>query len=347
MSISNITNNKPKNFTELLEVWMKESGFGRLLETPLEIKGGLMHKMYRVVTAKGIFAVKVLNPEILKRSDALQNIIHSEKAANAFSGLIPAVAALTINGQQVQKSEEDFYLIFPWIEGASVFPGELKEEHCRAIGAVLGKIHQQKLEVKGILPETNSFKIFDWDAYAYSADKWDGSTKEWIPVYKTAVDNVKNWNIQACHAKEYLSKTIVISHRDLDPKNVIWNGGCPYIIDWEAAGYVNPYQEFIEAVNYWADNGNSTLITQNFYALQDAYCKYIDIHEVQWEKVLAGSQIGMLGWLEYNVRRALGIEASNKAEMHLGEKQVIQTIHELYAYQEKIIVLKKLLAVNN
>ena len=142
-------------------------------------------------------------------------------------------------------------------------------------------------------------------------------------------------------AERYLSKPAVISNRDLDPKNVMWNGDNPYIIDWEAAGYVNPYQEFLEVVNYWADDGAGKLVEEKFDAIVNEYCKYMDIGTVIWDEVFHGSYIGMLGWLEYNVKRALGMEISDEAEILLGEEQVIGTIHELYSYQGKIRQMQK------
>ena len=148
----------------------------------------------------------------------------------------------------------------------------------------------------------------------------------------------------ACDSKKYLSKTAVISHRDLDPKNVMWNGDKPCVIDWEAAGYVNPYQELLEVVNYWTDDGTGKLFKEKFDALIDTYSAYMNISTVIWDEVFHGSYFGMLGWLEYNVKRALGIEASDEAEMLLGEEQVIGTIHELYSYQGKTRQLQEWLS---
>ena len=72
-----------------------------------------------------------------------------------------------------------------------------------------------------------------------------------------------------------LSQTMVISHRDLDPKNVMWNGSEPLVIDWEAAGYVNPYQEFLEVLNYWADDGEEQ-VKGTIGALYD-YCTKVEL----------------------------------------------------------------------
>ena len=94
-------------------------------------------------------------------------------------------------------------------------------------------------------------------------------------------------------------------------------------------------------INDWADDGMGKLDKEKFDALTGAYCQYLDIKTVMWDEVLDGSCIGMLGWLEYNVKRALGIEASDEDERHLGEKQVTGTICDLYSYQAKIEQLKE------
>ena len=162
----------------------------------------------------------------------------------------------------------------------------------------------------------------------------------WTMRYQDALSDIKTWNQLACDAQEILTKTLVISHRDLDPKNVMWNDNAPLIIDWEAAGYVNPYQELLEVVNYWADDGKGGLLKEHFDALFDAYTQHMKLEKVDWNAVFAGSFLGMLGWLEYNVKRALGIEASTADEVQLGKEQVLGTIQALYDYQEKVLMMK-------
>lgn len=49
----------------------------------------------------------------------------------------------------------------------------------------------------------------------------------------------------------------------------------------------------------------------------------------------------MLGWLAYNIKRALGIEASDDSEILLGEQEVEKAIRELNEYQEKIRLIQK------
>lgn len=312
---------------------------GTVVKEIEQVTGGLLHKMYRVNTNKGVYAVKVLNPEIMKRPTALHNTVNAERIAAAFKTMIPVVAALDIGGKQIHELNGAHYMIFDWVEGASIFPPRITMENCYAIGQVLGKIHQKKLAIDGVTPEEDGTAMFAWDKYRELLQGYEN--EDWAIRYQAAVSDIKSWNQAACDAGEVLAKTLVISHCDLDPKNVIWDRNVPLIIDWEAAGYVNPYQEFLEVVNYWADDGNGGLLKEHFDAILDAYAQYMKLQNVDWNAVFAGSYMGMLGWLEYNVKRALGIETTTADEVQLGKEQVLGTIQALYDYQEKVLMMKK------
>ena len=328
-------------------------GLGELLEEPMEVSGGLLHKMYRVTTSKGVYAVKVLNGEIMKRPTALRNTVNSEKIAAAFEKILPVVAALEVQEKQIHELDESYYMVFPWMEGRSVFPGEINEKHCEAMGDILGRMHRADIAIEGMEPEIEETEEFPWDAYLQTA-KEQGKQKiqggqglNWLVQYEKAVSDIKKWNRAACDAQETLAQTLVLSHRDLDPKNVMWNGENPLIIDWEAAGYVNPYQEFLEVLNYWADDGEGGLVRSYFDTLTAAYGTYMNLAKVPWDAVFAGSFSGMLGWLAYNMRRALGIEASGEEEIRMGEEQVIGTIGALCDYRNKVMQMQEWLGIKN
>lgn len=55
--------------TKLLEKLMLECGLGKIIADVEGVSGGLMHRMYKVTTSQGIYAVKHLNAEIMKRPD--------------------------------------------------------------------------------------------------------------------------------------------------------------------------------------------------------------------------------------------------------------------------------------
>ncbi len=283
--------------------------------------------------------MKVLNPEIMKRPAALQNTANAEKIAAGFQSIIPVVVTLEIGGKQVHEWNEAYYMIFEWVEGASIFPPMITPENCSAMGDVLGKIHSKKLTIEGVSLKEDGVTMFAWDKYGEQLLEY--KTEDWAIRLQEALPDIKAWNQAACDAQEVLAKTMVISHRDLDPKNVMWNGNSLRIIDWEAAGYVNPYQELLEVMNYWADDGKGGLLKEHFDALLDAYTKYVQLENIDWNAVFAGSFCGMLGWLEYNVKRALGFESGTVDDIQIGKEQVLGTIGALYDYQEKVRLMKK------
>lgn len=319
---------------------MKFLNLGKAIGEPKEVKGGLLHKMYCVTTSKGIFAVKELNNEIMKRPCALDNTINSEKIAAIFSNSIPAVASCKIQGRQIHEIDAHYYMIFQWVKGESVFPRNITERHCEIIGDILGKIHQLNISLDEVNVEEEGEPMYEWDKYLQMAKKQEAQAGAWLPCYEKSMKDIHVWNREVCDAQNVLTKNMVISHRDLDPKNVIWDGLSPFVIDWEAAGYVNPYQEFLEVVNYWADDGEGSLRKEYFDAIIHAYEKHVSLSNVEWDKLLAGSYAGMLGWLEYNVKRALGLEVSGDEEIKLGEEQVKSTISALYDYEKKVGLLK-------
>lgn len=314
---------------------------GDIRKPPVRVHGGLLHKMYHVITSDGEFAVKVLNPEIMKRPDALSNMINSERIASAFAGVIPLVCAIESRGKHIQYIEGEYYLVFPWLEGTSVFGKNITARHCETIGRTIGKIHERNLEIEAVTEEEEAFEMFAWDEYAKYIMDFKEKEREWTAVYQNACEEVKHWNKKACDSGRELLETSVISHRDLDPKNVMWKGEQAYVIDWESAGYVNPFQELLEVINYWADDGSGTLDKEKFDVLISEYRKYVNIRDVDWDIVFCASYMGMLGWLDYNMKRALGMEVSDEDEITLGERQVVETIRELYFYQEKIRQMKE------
>lgn len=322
-----------------MEKLMSSLGLGNIIKEPVRVNGGLLHKMYHVTTTDGEYAIKVLNPEIMKRPDALSNMINSERIAKAFENRIPLVRAMEFEGKQIQCLETGYFLVFPWVQGSSVFAKDITAKHCKIIGEILGKIHQSRLQVEGVLQEERSFGMFEWEYYKQCLNSMKYE-KQWAIEYEKAICDIINWNRKACDAGGYLSSVQVISHRDLDPKNVMWNENKAYVIDWEAAGYINPFQELLEVVNYWCDDGTGEIEQDKFDPFMAEYCKYMKLEGVNWEAVFNGSYTGMLGWLEYNVKRALGIEISDESEIALGEEQVIGTLKELYSYQEKAKKIK-------
>lgn len=315
---------------------------GTIQGEPQAVKGGLLHQMYHVTTDWGDYAIKLLNPDIMRRPQAMENMLNSERIALRLAqgpDALPAVAALKREEQQLllldmahsssPGSVRQYAFVYPWIEARSVFAPEINVSHCGKIGHILGQIHHAALkpEELGLPPEESGRSLYDWQGYLTLAGE---QQVYWLSDYEAMLSNLTRWDEAVVAAMESVSSFRVVSHRDLDPKNVLWQGGQPYLIDWEAAGAVNPYQELLEVLNYWANDEDGSLDSSLCRALLQEYTRFMDLRRVDWTPIFACSYDSMLGWLEYTLKKALGIEGDEKT---LGVRQMLDTYKDLLRYE--------------
>ena len=291
----------------------RQLNLGQMTREPQNVSGGFLHRMFRLDTTSGTYAVKALNPDVMTRPEALRNMQTGERV-NAEFGMRNAEFRVCAPVGGVTEVEGRYFIVYPWVEGASVYPPEITAEHCRVMGSALGCIHGADIRVEGLQPDATVRQLFDWSLTADAAPA--------------------RWDAQVLAAQRKLLGVQVISHRDLDPKNVMWQGMTPCIIDWEAAGYVNPWQELVELLNYWADDEPKAR------AMIGAYASHMDIAAADWDAAIAASMDGMLGWLHYNLRRAQGLEGTSPEDRVEGIRQAESTLAELHRYAQRQEQLK-------
>ncbi|WP_339255166.1 hypothetical protein [Paenibacillus sp. FSL P2-0136] len=72
---------------------------GLLSGVPEQIFGGFLHRMYRVTTNQAEYAVKALNPQLMRKEAVMNNMIAAEKVAMlARSQGVNALSALLNEG---------------------------------------------------------------------------------------------------------------------------------------------------------------------------------------------------------------------------------------------------------
>ncbi len=315
------------------EAFCLNSGLGELVQKPVPVSGGLLHRMYALETSLGKYAVKLLNPNIMARPTAMLNYINSEKIARLVSQNIPALPAKSKNGDSIQNEGSQFYLVFDWIEGKSLGNNEINAGHCEKIGGILSAIHQTDFSRVGIGKESiDTEQPIVWSSYL---EKGRLQGVEWYEVLLDNLADLKEWEALALKANTDLSANSVLSHRDLDPKNVIWNHDQPILIDWESAGFIHPMQDLVETAIYWSVNEKGELNHQRFLSFLEGYKKTCAELHADWKRVLATGFSSKLAWLEYSLKRSLWIECADEEEQKLGTDQVTATIHEIRHYAEQ------------
>lgn len=313
-----------------IENFCKEYNLG-IVKNITKLTGGLMHKMFKVETDKNIYAIKILNKEVMEREEAYDNFIISETISNlAKENNIPVSSAIKINENYLTKYQDSYYMVFIYIEGKTLQDNEITIQHCQEIGKLLAKIHSLNYKEINLESEEIKYKkLYDWEGYTLELKFKDMSYQ------KEYLENYKKYNSLLKRANERFNNsnnTFTICHRDMDPKNVMWENNKPIVIDWESATLANPYRELLEDALCWSGFLSNNFEEEKFLAVFKEYQKERSIENIDWYDVICGNLVGRFGWLKYNLERSLGIKSNDEEEMLLAEKEVLKTIHEINRY---------------
>lgn len=309
--------------TKLLEKLMLECGLGEITADVESVSGGLMHRMYKVTTSQGIYAVKHLNAEIMKRPDVFDNYARAEKIEGALEqNKLPIVPALVFHGKKMQSVEGQFFYVFRWQNGKITDWDNISGEQCYIAGNILGRIHG--IEPKNVEPEAPEVSRIDWKSYVQKAKANHSEIaalleeKEELLVY---AENELN------RAKAALPAMRCMSDEDMDPKNIMWENGSPWVIDLECLDYGNPMAHAVTLALQWAGAVTEALDTEKLTAFFEGYLEAYD-NGFRGYGELFGVAYNWVDWLEYNIQRALG-NCVEEAEQDLGISEVRNTIHRI------------------
>lgn len=311
---------------------------GEVIGKPEEISGGLLHRMFAVETTHGKYAIKALNPQIMARPTALNNFLNSEKIATLVACSIPAQPAKSCDGYSIHCIDNQYYLVFDWIEGRSLYSSDLLSAHCVKIGSILAKIHRTdasilelNVELPNVVPET------DWGFYVHKGLETNSS---WAKLLAENIEKLISWSAKVKQSSEVLASDKVIGHRDLEPKNVMWIQDRPIIIDWESAGYIHPLHDLVETAIYWSKNDNDLIDKSKFLAFISGYQDHRGTLHTDWRLILEQGYLSKLDWLEYSLKRSLWIECTDEKEQQIGTEQVVATLFALERYHNTITELE-------
>ena len=304
----------------------EELSMGALTAPAERVTGGYLHEMYKLETASGKYAVKLLNPVIMKRPDVFENYRRAELLEKELcENKIPVIPAMEINGCKMQCKDGQYFYVFHWIEGKALAWDEIKAEHCREAGALLARIHKIR-QVK----EPSDIKEIcaDWDFYVAAADT---ECREIAGELEKNRDLLYYCQEQYNSALRLLPPVSCICDGDMDCKNVLWTDGKPVIIDLECLDYGNPLSEMFQLGLSWSGGTVCSMNYESLNAFISAYKKEYGDLNPNWNAIY-GIGFSWLDWLEYNVKRALRIECGSEEERKLGIGQVHETLRRIIYY---------------
>ena len=307
-----------------ISVLFRKYGLGNVCGTIEAVSGGLMHRMYKVRTESKIYAVKCLNPEIMKRPGVLDNYARAEELEGILEKEgVPIVPALSFDGKKMIEEDGKYYYIFRWQEGSITDYNNIPKQQCYMAGEILGRIH--RIDPQNAMQEENELSDIDFEAYAFEADKKNSSIAGLIadnlPLLKEAQDKLNN-------ARRLLPAMSAIDDPDMDPKNIMWHEDEAYVIDLECLERGNPIATCLDLALQWAGTVNGKYSKENLAGFFEGYLSAYDNGFRSYDE-LFGISYTWVEWLEYNIRRALGMEGSNEEDIRLGEDELKNTVDRI------------------
>ena len=313
-------------------------GLGEITVPVEAVTGGLMHKMYKVQTSSGTYALKCLNPEIMKRPGALANFAAAEDLERVLEehGL-PIVPALSFDGKKMLLLDGRYFYIYNWQEGRITDPRAITKEQCFTAGEILGKIHG--IDSHNVEPEEPEIAAVDFSSYLQKAEEKNSPI---APYLKENLELLEKAQEALNFAITGLPPMRAINNGDMDPKNIMWHNGKPHVIDLECLNRGNPIATCLDLALQWSGTTELDFKSENLKAFFDGYLNAYDNGFRSYED-LYGIAYSWVAWLEYNILRALGIASAREEEIRLGEAEVRNTIGRIKYLHEMEGEVKKVL----
>lgn len=331
---------KEPKIDKIISELMKKCRLGTA-NLPIEsISGGCSHRMYKVVTDSGVYAVKRLNPNVMSRAEAHDNFARAEKIEQILEKEdIPIIPAIMVDGKKMQNVGGNFFYIFRWQEGSITDWNNISSEKCNMAGSILGKIHaitpKNATSLKDTVSPQNAIRQkpeisrINWHEYVSRANE---ERSEIAPVLSDNENLLIYAEKELNKARAALPDIMRMSDADLDPKNIMWENGKPWVIDLECLDYENPIDNALQLALQWSGIVTCNIDIEKMLAFFDGYLKEYDNGFRAYSKVY-GLAYTWVEWLEYNIQRALG-ECIDEEEKLLGVSETKNTINRIkYAHK--------------
>ena len=312
-----------KSIKDWLERLVRKCGLGNIMADVEPVTGGLMHRMYKVITDSGVYAVKHLNAEIMKRPGVHDNFARAEKIEGILEkNDIPIVPAMVIGGQKMQKVDDQFFYVFRWQTGKITDWHHISHEMCFKAGNILGRIHA--IDPKNIDDTRPEPSHIDWQGYVRKAKEENSAVASLLEENEGLLIYVEG---ELNKGRASLPAVLCLSNEDMDPKNIMWDNGTPWMIDLECLDYGNPISHVMQLALQWSGIVTCEMDIDKMIAFFDGYLEAYD-NCFRGYSGVTGVAYTWVEWLEYNIQRALG-KCVDEAERELGISEVRNTINRI------------------
>ena len=270
------------------------------------VHGGFANRMYRLDTDQGSFAVKELNLDDRRWTYRVDDVFGFERAA--FAAGIPMP-------EPISASHDT--LVHRWVDGEHMPEAPVPPAYAFEVGEILARIHA--LDVTWPHGSTQEKTARDWPELAERAagtgQPWAGELASHVTTF-LAIARL----VDTCERPG----PVVLTHRDIQPWNLLSREGRPVLLDWELSGLLDLSGELgSTALSLAKGPGFDDIEPAIFRTVLDGYVAgggALPPWGPSWFVYLLG---GWLGHTRWNILRCLaGIEDGTGPGLALSHESV-------------------------
>lgn len=315
----------------LLRAVCEAFALGEPLGSPSAVPGGLANRMWRIETTHGVFAVKQMDrieaPGWYDRAFAL------ERAAYAAGVPLPRPVPAAANGRclaELRTADGTSVAVraHQWIEGSKLDNGAVyPDRDLERIAVVLAMLHALRMHADVTARE--ALRIFGDEHWRALADRADAEAQAWAADMRALLAPVHDLE-QYLLAARNDPTPLLVSHRDADQKNVMRTARDELLlVDWDQAGPVNPRHDLADHALVWAGVHRDEPDPHAVGTFVAAYRSAGGTSEPFRPTDLAELVAKRLGWIEFNVHRALGEQIRSGADRLTGAQAIRRNTEQL------------------
>lgn len=297
----------------------------------IEIIPSSQNLVFKIETNSKSYVVKRFSKDAIKNQYDLvkkKKQIHFSKMLAKKN--IKVILPLTFNKKEFITYQGKYYLIYKFNDFKTLYRNDIKLKHIEKMAETLAKIHKLKLQVD--LPCHYKKINIDLEKYIKLYKKVD------LKVYEILKEKQKELEhlINNCNDNiKYAKRNMCISHNDYKLLNMLWNKDDLYLIDFDAAGIVNPTTAMAEAAFSLSRIGEE--INEKY--LKTFIKKYNEILRINYDEYIIALDVAMNGKLKW-FRYILDEGLKNKKYSEDVYKMVIN-FSTYTKYKEMLRVLGK------
>ena len=305
---------------------------GKLITQPERCTAGRLHFTYKITTAQNNYVVKILHPSVYSNISAYEI---SEKIAAEIQ---PEHAAHQYHNRYVFQSHDQFAIVYPYILGSTLASQEnISPRHAYQIAIALAKIHALNYPLLHSVKHEASYHHITSPTVMKRLKEIDSDIATSLSELQQSITDIITYYQQH---ESLLSTDSIVSHCDLDIKNVLWDADdhCS-LIDWESIGNINRTRDVISTALYWSFADNYQIRPAHFSEFINTYQNhYKKIDAELYDISIYALLIDWLNWLEFNIKTILSITDIN--EMALRKEEAKKTLDAIPIVFKQIHLLK-------